>query len=611
MPDMLTLRALKDRQNLCAICNVYFFPHPKSHNRASTDMIEPVGSGRRPVYPLILLRRLLTAGSDCYGRNWETGEKSVGAVVVSESGQSWFQAEPEHIGGLVTMLEAAHQTRCSGTILVPVVDGGVVRISVRRGDISTASDGKISGMPALLRAIRSGENGFHLGPSEPIEGEAIDLLTPVILETLQEAVHQRQADAQLAVGYGAAPGAGYALINSLLMTSGTMEEHARRHEAGEELDVADVLAAGEVRIRSATKQPSPDGPEREDSSLFDLDDLIPEAARDGAFLGNEAERQELVPQESGWEPPPIGHMLGRCYLSSLVGEGATCLVYRALHLSLKIDVAVKVFKPQMDDGPIAALSTKEALLLARLNHPAVLRVLDYDNQDRYPHMVMEYVDGMTMQEMIQQDGRMSAHRVLGIAIAAADGLKHAHEQGITHCDIKPGNLLVGKDGIIKIADLGVAKVTNQTLDLDDEGEPTHIVGTPAYIAPEQARYGLAGVDYRADIYSLGATMFHALSGEPPFLYEDPLQVLVAHINEAPRHLVDVVPGVNEALAGIVDRCLAKEPDDRFQSFDDFIAELRRVPETDTQRIKNRSADQGRGLLYRTMSFLKRRLSGGD
>ncbi|MFW5830434.1 MAG: serine/threonine-protein kinase, partial [Planctomycetota bacterium] len=318
--------------------------------------------------------------------------------------------------------------------------------------------------------------------------------------------------------------------------------------------------------------------------------------------------QALEDWQPEWQEPAIGHMLGRCYLSAMIGEGATCLVYRALHLSLKIDVAVKVFKPQVDDGPIAALSAKEALLLARLNHPSVLRVLDYDNQDRYPHMVMEYVDSMTMQEMIQQDGRLSAHRVLRIASAAAEGLAYAHSQGIIHCDIKPGNLLIGKDGRVKIADLGVAKVTGQSLGLGSDGEQTHIVGTPAYMPPEQAQYGLQAVDDRSDIYALGATMFHALAGEPPFVHEDPMQMLVSHIQEAPRHLIDVLPGITPEMADIVDCCLAKDPRDRFQSLDELIDALRQVPESETTRIKRRNEHQ-RGLVYRTVSFLKRALTG--
>jgi serine/threonine protein kinase len=270
-----------------------------------------------------------------------------------------------------------------------------------------------------------------------------------------------------------------------------------------------------------------------------------------------------------WEPPPLGQMIGRCYLSALIGEGATAVVYRALHVSLKIDVAVKVFRPADEASHGATtLSLHEAQVLARLSHQNIVRVLDAADHEPWPHLVMEFVDGPSLSELLAQTGRLPPETAIHLLLQVAEGLVHAHAAGVTHCDIKPGNILVDRQQVAKLTDLGVARAT--------AGGPHHerkVAGTPAYIAPEVVQDGIGAATPAADIYSLGATGFHLVTGEPPHVDPDPLRMMIMHVQCAAPRASTRVLGLPHRLDGLLARMLNRDPAAR-PTAGELVAELR-------------------------------------
>jgi len=252
-------------------------------------------------------------------------------------------------------------------------------------------------------------------------------------------------------------------------------------------------------------------------------------------------------------------------------------VYRALHTTLKIQVAVKVLLSHgAEGGGDVGLSAAEARLLARLDHPAITRVLDYDDAGPFTFLVLEYVDGLTLRDLILQSGAIRQARALAIAIEVAEGLAFASERGVIHRDVKPANILLTREGRAKVADLGLAKVVGDGADGGDEGLSS-IVGTPAYMAPEQA---LASdeVDLRADIYALGATLYHAVTGRIPFDDADPLEIIRKHIEEPLTAPSDLSGAIEPGVSDMIERMMAKAPADRFPDYASLIAEMRRVQE---------------------------------
>lgn len=272
--------------------------------------------------------------------------------------------------------------------------------------------------------------------------------------------------------------------------------------------------------------------------------------------------------------PRIGDTLGRCLLTEELGRGSSCNVFSALHTTLKVKVAVKVLVAASANPGIRALSAGEAQLLARLNHPAVVRVLDFDDSGEHPYLVLEHVDGLTLRDLIVQSGALRPAPAARIAREVAEGLAYALDFGIVHRDVKPANILLTRDGHAKIADLGLAKVVGERIERGDEAD---IVGTPAYMAPEQAM-SPASVDHRADIYALGATLYHALCGQAPFASEDPLELVMKHVSEPLVPPDELVADLDPELGALVVQMLAKEPADRPPTYRALVAELRAAQE---------------------------------
>jgi CheY-like chemotaxis protein len=292
----------------------------------------------------------------------------------------------------------------------------------------------------------------------------------------------------------------------------------------------------------------------------------------------ELRRRSGLHLSTGAEPgtgPQVGSVLGRCLLTEQLGKGTSGLVFRALHQTLNIPVAVKILRPdeQERDRQIYFQLRDEAQLLAQLNHPHIVRVLDFEDNMEMPYLVLEYVEGLTLAELIQQSGRLQPDRALRIVAQVADGLGAAWKLGIIHRDVKPGNILIDKHGNAKLADLGQAVLASELI--AGTGASPDAAGTPAYIAPEQM-LNPKDVTFRADIYSLGATLYHAVTGRMPFTGRSAREVMIKQVREPvvpPHHLV---PGLDRAVSDLIVRMLAKDPSDRFGSANELMAALTRL-----------------------------------
>jgi serine/threonine protein kinase len=239
-------------------------------------------------------------------------------------------------------------------------------------------------------------------------------------------------------------------------------------------------------------------------------------------------------------------------------------VYKAIQLSLERAVAVKVLAPHLAHDPeYVERFLREARAVARLNHPNVISGIDAGEANGLRYFVMEYAAGHTVKALLDRGGALDPVRVKKIALQIARALQHANEAGLVHRDVKPDNILVTKDGAAKLCDLGLAK------DRPEDGGRS--LGTPDYISPEQAE-AITEVDIRADLYSLGATLYHMLSGRTPFTGSAKL-VMAKHLTEVPTPLSEIEPGIDTELESIVVKLMQKDRDDRYQSPDDLIAAL--------------------------------------
>jgi predicted Ser/Thr protein kinase len=276
-------------------------------------------------------------------------------------------------------------------------------------------------------------------------------------------------------------------------------------------------------------------------------------------------------------PVEAGQVLGKCLLLDEIGRGGSSVVFRGFHQGLQVPVAVKVLLADDADLPEHALVQfrQEARLLARLRHPHVVGVLDFESTVELCYLVLEYVDGVSLHDLIRHCGRLCWDRVARLGLQVAEALAAANRLGIIHRDIKPANILIHRDGQAKLADLGLAVVRRGEECLRTPGEAVSIAGTVAYMAPEQGTAS-APVDHRSDIYALGATLYHAVTGRMPFVGRTPAEVLRKHAEAMliPPHRL--VPDLNPSFSQTLCRMLAKNPQDRFASYDELIAALKSV-----------------------------------
>ena len=270
--------------------------------------------------------------------------------------------------------------------------------------------------------------------------------------------------------------------------------------------------------------------------------------------------------------PQPGLQVGKYLLTECIGQGGAGVVFRALHTKLRTPVAVKFLRPDVSDADPDALArlTREAQLLAQLIHPNIVRVLDYEDDPARPYVVMEFVDGLSVADLLRQSGRVAPARAVEIGRDVLEGLDAARRLGVVHRDVKPGNILLTRDGVSKLVDLGLAVVARPGNGAGGPNLPA-AEGTVGYMAPEQAVGG--PIDHRADQYSLGCTLYHMLTGRLPFTGRSAHEVMVRHLRAAPDPPHEAAPGVPAGLSRIVLTMMEKAADDRYPDYATLRAEL--------------------------------------
>jgi eukaryotic-like serine/threonine-protein kinase len=275
--------------------------------------------------------------------------------------------------------------------------------------------------------------------------------------------------------------------------------------------------------------------------------------------------QRVVPRQ------PV--RIGGFEILTRIGKGAMGAVYRARQVSMDRIVALKVLPPRLArDSNFVERFFREAQAVASLNHPNIVSGIDVGEADGYHYFAMEFVEGITVQDLIKQDGCVPEKRSLEISRQIAQALHHAHSHNMVHRDVKPENIMVTAGGVAKLCDLGLAK----SLASDSSMTQTGItVGTPHYISPEQAR-GDDDIDIRADIYSLGATLFHMLAGKTVYSGSSAAIVMTMHISEPIPDLRQECSDVSIGVSRLVGKMLAKKAADRYESPEALIADIDRV-----------------------------------
>jgi eukaryotic-like serine/threonine-protein kinase len=270
-------------------------------------------------------------------------------------------------------------------------------------------------------------------------------------------------------------------------------------------------------------------------------------------------------------PPQPGDLIADRYeLEELVGSGGMSDVFRARDNQLDRRVAIKVLHQRYADDPeyLERFRT-EARSVARLSHPNIVTVIDRGVDNGRQYIVFEHVDGENLKELVQRSGRLPVRRAVELALAVADGLAFAHQEGLVHRDVKPQNVLLSREGEVKVTDFGIARSLEVEHGVTQTGT---VLGTGEYLAPEQASG--KPVSPATDVYSLGVVLWEMLAGQVPFDGENFVAVALRHVNEPLPSLREVRPDVTPRLAAAVERALAKDPASRFPSMAALAKELR-------------------------------------
>jgi len=284
----------------------------------------------------------------------------------------------------------------------------------------------------------------------------------------------------------------------------------------------------------------------------------------------------------------VGRVLyGQFELRELAGRGATGTVWRAYQRTMDRIVAVKILHRELArDADIVRRFLREARAIAKIAHPNIVTVhMVGETEEGTPYLVMEHVDGISLETVVEAQGALSIGRVAHLGRQIASGLGEAHANGIIHRDLKPANLLVTDRArvadLIKILDFGIAKLVHPGDDATQITRGQQLFGTPHYMAPEQATGD--PVDMRTDLYALGVVLFRLATGQVPFDAPAGMQVVLRHLRDAPPRPRDLNPLIPEALESLILACLAKKPEDRPKDADDVILALDQIAAADGVR----------------------------
>jgi len=264
-----------------------------------------------------------------------------------------------------------------------------------------------------------------------------------------------------------------------------------------------------------------------------------------------------------------------------LGKGGMGVVYKGWDPELQRFAAVKMISEEaLEDEAFVTRFRREARAASLVNHPNVARVYSAGKHEGRGYYVMEYVEGTTLAQLLDRQGQIPVSDCVRYLRQACEGLRAAHQAGVVHRDVKPSNLMLDKQGVLKIVDFGLARRMVGDARVTRAGA---FVGSPAYISPEQARG--EEVDHRSDIYSLGATCYHLLAGRPPYLGDTPLATLAQHITAKLPSLAERVPGIPPHLCTVIERMMAKDPGSRYQTYDDLFADLAVAQMGETQKTR--------------------------
>ena len=268
----------------------------------------------------------------------------------------------------------------------------------------------------------------------------------------------------------------------------------------------------------------------------------------------------------------LGTMLsGRYEVLKRVGSGGMADVYMAKDHKLNRNVAVKVLKSEyVEDEKFLKKFETEAKAVARLSHPNIVNIYDVGMEDGINYIVMELAEGITLKEYIRKKGYLSPKETVEISTQIASAISHAHKNHIIHRDIKPQNILVSDTGIIKVTDFGIAKATSS----NTVTSTATAMGSVHYISPEQAKGRFC--DEKSDIYSLGITMYEMVTGHVPFDHENGVTIALMHLQNEITPPSQIRDGIPDSLEKIILKCTMKKPEERYQTADDLIADLRLV-----------------------------------
>jgi serine/threonine protein kinase len=245
------------------------------------------------------------------------------------------------------------------------------------------------------------------------------------------------------------------------------------------------------------------------------------------------------------------------------------VVYLAQDLNLGRVVAIKVLKRELSqDTKFITNFLKEVEITASLTHPNIVQVFAFGEHEGQYYLVMEYIGERTFDDVIMENKKINEAQAIDIGIGVASGLNFALQRGnLIHRDIKPGNILIGANGVPKVVDFGLA-MTHETAEAAAGGE---IWGTPYYVSPERLEGKVE--DFRSDMYSLGVSLYHALAGRPPFDASTAELVAAKHLNETPLPLKTYAPNISDQTTYAISRAMARRPEDRFASYNEFIEQL--------------------------------------
>ena len=318
-----------------------------------------------------------------------------------------------------------------------------------------------------------------------------------------------------------------------------------------------------------------------------IETLVKSLRGEGVDIGNSAALADAMVSKgviTPWQSEKLmqgkfkGFILGRYKLQNLLGKGEMSSIYLAEHTRMKRLCAIKVLPAnKVRDTSYLGRFHREAQAVASLDHPNIVRAYDVDTETEggveIHFLVMEYIVGQDIEKLLESKQQFTVIEAVDYIRQAAEGLSHAHENGLVHRDIKPGNLLVDGKGVVKLLDLGLARffrdTVSESLTIKHDEK---VLGTADYLAPEQAVDSHA-VDERADIYSLGCTLYFALTGHPPFTDGTLVQRLLAHQTKAPPPISRERADVPESLTTIISKMMQKRKEDRYQSAADAAAAL--------------------------------------